>query len=225
MAACDFDMRFTYVLAGWEGSIADGFLFSKAVDESGLVIPEGKFYLADAGFATTTGLLLPYRGVRYHLREWAQGNQKPQNRNELYNLRHSSARNVIERVFGVMKRRFKIIREGNSYDLMMNAKIVSALAAIHNFIRTHDFGDVPEPWNEDDDDDLTTNIGVTGGLRSAAATTAAATQLRDTIANAMWEQYSAEIESRRARRRDQAQRRRAATDRARRNGQIVRPPR
>lgn len=31
---------------------------------------------------------------------------RPQNREELYNLRHASARNVVERIFGVVKRRF-----------------------------------------------------------------------------------------------------------------------
>lgn len=36
------------------------------------LIPEGKFYLADAGFASCDTLLVPYRGVRYHLAEWGR---------------------------------------------------------------------------------------------------------------------------------------------------------
>jgi len=222
LAACDFDMRFTYILSGWEGSVADGFLFSKAISSFGLEIPRGKYYLADAGFAMVPGMLIPFRGVRYHLREWAQGNQKPQNRNELYNLRHASARNVIERVFGVMKRRFKIIREANGYDLKTNAKVMSALVALHNFLRHHDADDIPEPWTEDDDDDnpADNETGATGQAATRRIST-----LRDGIADAMWEEYSAVIAQRRATRRAQADRRRASLARARALGQIPQPAR
>jgi len=37
-------------------------------------IPPGKVYLADAGFAACDELLVPYRGVRYHLAEWGWAN-------------------------------------------------------------------------------------------------------------------------------------------------------
>ena len=50
-----------------------------------------------------------HRGVRYHLKEWERGNRRPQNKEELFNLRHSSLRNVIERTFGVLKKRFGIL--------------------------------------------------------------------------------------------------------------------
>ena len=73
LAACTFDMSFCYILSGWEGSIADSSLFDKTQAAS-LYIPEGKYYLADAGFALCDSLLVPYRGVHYHLREWAASN-------------------------------------------------------------------------------------------------------------------------------------------------------
>jgi hypothetical protein len=73
LACCTFDMRFCYVLSGWEGSISDSALFEEA-RARGLAVPEGKYYLADAGFAGCDALLVPYRGVRYHLREWASAN-------------------------------------------------------------------------------------------------------------------------------------------------------
>ena len=42
-AACDFDMKFTYVLAGWEGTISDSRILKDAfVREDPLVIPEGQ---------------------------------------------------------------------------------------------------------------------------------------------------------------------------------------
>lgn len=69
LAACDWDMIFLFILTGWEGSAADGYLFEEAITH-GLNIPEGKFYVADAGFPLCDKLLVPYRNVRYHLREW-----------------------------------------------------------------------------------------------------------------------------------------------------------
>jgi len=43
-AACDFDMKFTYVLAGWEGTASDSRIFKDAlVRDNHLVIPEGYF--------------------------------------------------------------------------------------------------------------------------------------------------------------------------------------
>lgn len=35
---------------------------------------------------------------------------RPKNEKELYNLRHSSCRNIIERAFGIAKGRFKVSR-------------------------------------------------------------------------------------------------------------------
>ncbi|KAK2442379.1 hypothetical protein QL285_013576 [Trifolium repens] len=68
LAACNFDMKFTYVLAGWEGTAFDSRILKDALTKQDpLIIPEGKFYLGDAGFMLKRGLLTPYRGVRYHL--------------------------------------------------------------------------------------------------------------------------------------------------------------
>jgi hypothetical protein len=48
--------------------------------------------------------MAPYRGTRYYLKEQQQANQRPQNAKELFNLCYSSLRNVIKRIFGVLKR-------------------------------------------------------------------------------------------------------------------------
>lgn len=69
LAACTFDMRFCYVLSGWEGSAADSQIFDYA-HCSTFAMPDGYYYLADAGFLSCRVLLVPYRGVRYYLREW-----------------------------------------------------------------------------------------------------------------------------------------------------------
>jgi hypothetical protein len=36
------------------------------------IIPNGKYYLADAGYPSCSQLLIPYRGIRYHLAEWGR---------------------------------------------------------------------------------------------------------------------------------------------------------
>ncbi|KAF0702591.1 hypothetical protein AaE_015832 [Aphanomyces astaci] len=115
LAACTFDLKFTYVLAGWEGSASDGRVLEDALLNKGFVIPPGKMYLGDAGYGLRLNLLTPYRGVRYHLREWSLGNQKPQSPKELYNLRHAQQRNCIERIFGVLKKRFRILVTAPEY--------------------------------------------------------------------------------------------------------------
>jgi hypothetical protein len=69
LAVCSFDLRFLYVLTGIEGSASDLSIFHLARQTSFPILP-GRFYLADAGFGACDTLLVPYRGVRYHLKEW-----------------------------------------------------------------------------------------------------------------------------------------------------------
>jgi DDE superfamily endonuclease len=68
---CSFDLTFVYALTGWEGSATDARIYEKA-ESTDLHIPEGKYYLADAGYPLSHKLLVPYRGVRYHLAEWGR---------------------------------------------------------------------------------------------------------------------------------------------------------
>ena len=71
LIACSFDLMFAYVLSGWEGSAADVLIFHN-VHQTDFPIPNKKYYLADAGFPLCPELLVPYRGVRYHLAEWGR---------------------------------------------------------------------------------------------------------------------------------------------------------
>ena len=71
LAACDFDLKFIYILSGWEGSAADSRIFEYARGKD-LGLPPGCYYLADAGFPLCDILMTPYRGKRYHLKEWGK---------------------------------------------------------------------------------------------------------------------------------------------------------
>ncbi|XP_059636049.1 uncharacterized protein LOC132278265 [Cornus florida] len=54
MAACSFDMKFTFVWVGWEGSAHDSRILNEAL---------GKYYVVDAGYANMLGYLAPYKGL------------------------------------------------------------------------------------------------------------------------------------------------------------------
>ena len=66
-----------------------------------------------------SGFLSPYRGERYHLSHYRAGGP-PQGMKELFNRRHASLRNVIERCFGVLKARFPILNAMPSYNSLHN---------------------------------------------------------------------------------------------------------
>ena len=70
---CDFDMKFMYMLTGWEGSATDSWVYDDAIS-SDLQIPDGKYLLTDGGYLLCHKLLVPYRGIRYHLSEWGRAN-------------------------------------------------------------------------------------------------------------------------------------------------------
>jgi hypothetical protein len=109
LATVDFDLKFTYILAGWEGSADDASILNDSLNRSnGIHLPECKFYLGDAGYACRPGILSPFKKTRYHLNEFSSRN-RPQNAEELFNLRHSSLRVTIERAFAALKNRFKIL--------------------------------------------------------------------------------------------------------------------
>jgi hypothetical protein len=93
----------------------------------------GYFYLADAGYAARPGILPPYRGVRYHLKEF-QETRQPESPKELFNHKHSSLRTSIERAFGTLKNRFKILTSQPFFPLRTQVKIVLACCTLHNFI-------------------------------------------------------------------------------------------
>ncbi|KAL2230881.1 UNVERIFIED_CONTAM: hypothetical protein Sindi_1682500 [Sesamum indicum] len=134
-------MQFIYVLSGWEGSAADSRVLRDAVHrQGGLRIPTahcaGQYYLCDNGYVNADGFLTPYRGVWYHLREWESGAGGPQNKYEFFNLKHSSARNVIEHTFGLLKMRRGILRSQSFYPIKVQNRIILTCCLLHNFLRT-----------------------------------------------------------------------------------------
>jgi hypothetical protein len=56
---------------------------------------------------------------------------------------------VIERIFGCMKKRYKILVIAPEYSIHAQARLICALAVIHKFIRIFDLEDLPAPPEDD----------------------------------------------------------------------------
>ncbi|KAK4275501.1 hypothetical protein QN277_018572 [Acacia crassicarpa] len=196
LAACTFDLKFTYVLVGWEGTASDSRIIKDALSrEDCLKIPQGKYYLVDAGFMLTSGLITPYRGVRYHLKEYS-GRNPPQNYKELFNLRHSSLRNAIERAFGVLKKRFVILSSAAepNYGIKPQKFIIVACCILHNYLMTVEPGEelIRQVDNELAGEDHSYEDSAPRGDRSEAAR---GELIRDAIAQQMWTDYANNAEN------------------------------
>lgn len=145
LIACDFSGRFIYVLAGWEGSAHDWKVYEDAIRKD-LVIPEGKYLLADAGFHNSHRLLVPFRGIRYHLQETARSGLRPRTAEELYNLRHSQFRINVEILLGRHKGCFRILTARPCFSVPIQVKVIYATAGLINWMMENG---IEIPWRNE----------------------------------------------------------------------------
>ncbi|GLU12156.1 hypothetical protein SLE2022_288590 [Rubroshorea leprosula] len=144
LAACTFDLQFIFVYPGWEGSVTDSRVLRAVLDDPDQnfpPIPEGKYYLVDAGYVNLEGFIAPYPGVRYHLHDYRGANKLPRSARELFNHRHYCLTSVIRRCFHVLKTRFPILKLTTQYAFHVQRDIVIAACVLHNFIRREDRND------------------------------------------------------------------------------------
>lgn len=134
LVACSFDMKFHYVLAGWEGSAPDMRVLNSALTRRNkLEVPDGKYYLVDCKYANVPGFIAPYPGVSDSHLEFG-GGFHPRDARELFNQRHSILSNVTDRTFAALKERFPILMSAPPYPLTTQVKLVVAACALHNYI-------------------------------------------------------------------------------------------
>nr|XP_023914909.1 uncharacterized protein LOC112026451 [Quercus suber] len=155
------------------------------------VITRGKYYLVDAEFMLRSTLLAPYRGVRYHLKEYSRN--PPQNPKELFNLRHVSLRNVIERAFVVLKKRFPIIASSNepSYRVQTQKKMILVCCILRNDLIAADPDDgILHEVDEEilNNPELHEQLGAQRVRNNDDA--AQGEILRNSIATGMWRDYT-----------------------------------
>ncbi|XP_019055946.1 PREDICTED: uncharacterized protein LOC104613038 [Nelumbo nucifera] len=178
-------------------------LSSAMAREHQLHVPQGKYYLVNAGFALKSGFLTPYRSTRYHLKEW--GAYQPENPKELFNLRHASLRNAVERIFGVLKKWFPLLVSEQHYPFKTQVKFVSACCILHNHVMgvdpydrimskyDHDAAEGAEIDADDREvvDDVVDDIQVFQPSQhiSRNESVREGHRLREEIANQMWADY------------------------------------
>ncbi|KAL0006928.1 hypothetical protein SO802_008430 [Lithocarpus litseifolius] len=200
MCACNFDMRFTYVHSGWEGSANDSRVMQDALGHAEYEFPwppRGSYYLVDSGYVIGSAFLPPHKSARYHAQEFRGVNRQPTTPQELFNYRHSSLRMVIERCFGVLKARFPILTEMHSFSISRQRLLVTTCCALHNFIRMYNRADeMFHVWegsfvpNSDANPVGAARVG-SGGTEEAfnARAQRAMSEYRDAITAAMWADY------------------------------------
>jgi DDE superfamily endonuclease len=179
-------MRFVYILAGWEGSAHDARVLSDAQITYNFITPKGRYWLGDAGYGNSEFVMAPYRGVKYHLKEVRQSDQKPENAKELFNLRHSSLRNVIERIFGVLKRQWQILGgKGCEYSIDTQVDLFCALIGLYNFGKQYREEDLfIDNTTPIDISDISIEESEVIGVGNVWMN-----QKRDEIATRMWNEY------------------------------------
>jgi hypothetical protein len=81
-------------------------------------------------------------------------------------LRHSSLRNVIERIFGVLKKQWQIVGgKGYEYSIQTQVALFCCVIGLYNFRKQHGEVDIFESdsWIDDDidniDEDVSNSVG------------------------------------------------------------------
>ncbi|KAI7934986.1 hypothetical protein MJO28_016383 [Puccinia striiformis f. sp. tritici] len=170
LAVVNFDLEFLYVLAGWEGSTHNSRVIADAFDK-GFSILDGQFYLAEQA---TCGL-------------------KPATPKELFNLRHASLQNVVERIFGCLKAKFKILTSPLEHNVHSQVQLVYAITMLWNFLRYHNQYEVIPQADELDQSDqnageLATNPSGSLHRRSREEDSHMVSK-RNQMAAKIWNQY------------------------------------
>ncbi|WVZ71360.1 hypothetical protein U9M48_019953 [Paspalum notatum var. saurae] len=147
--------------------------------DDGLRVPQGKYFLVDAGYAAKRGFLPPYRSTRYHLREF--GTRRPQNPKKLFNLRHLALRVTVKRAFGALKNRFKILYNKPFHPYPTQVELVLACCILHNWILRYGVDEhVPSEafWEGNQEQD--------SGIDDNNPDNLAWVAMRDMLADQMW---------------------------------------
>lgn len=117
-------MEFQDIVARWPGSTHDATIFDASHLHAKFIQGEMQdgILLGDNGYPCTKFLMTPLLQTHNH----------PE---ELYNESQIRTRNVIERAFGIWKRRFPILATGIRLSITTAQAIVVATAVLHNVAR------------------------------------------------------------------------------------------
>ena len=137
---CDAECRVLDIVARWPGSTHDSRILQNSCIfsqfEQGKY--QQKFLLGDGGYPSKSYLLTPL--------------QNPASDAETrYNVAHARARNVIEKFFGMWKRKFSILGQDSRIRVKIETAmtLIVACAVIHNLAKSE--GEPDEGVELDDD--------------------------------------------------------------------------
>ncbi|SCV67004.1 BQ2448_5650 [Microbotryum intermedium] len=149
MTVCTFDQRFGPIFAGTPGTVPD----QQVLDlwrEEGFQAPQGEYYLGGSGLTMAKDVMPPYSRARYILSDWCPDPygpdhvdtpMPPQNKKELFNLRHAGLCHNVDRLVYVAKRPFQWFEVAKrDYDHKMQKQILTVSAFLFNFINISEIG-------------------------------------------------------------------------------------
>lgn len=104
-------------------------------------------------------------------------------------MKHASARNVIERCFGLLKMRWDIIRNSNFYPIKLQGRIIMACCLLHNHIRANMPVDPIEIQMDAGSQNEEETIQLEGEPITSVEPTLEWTNWRHNLANQMFKQW------------------------------------
>ena len=138
-AICDHSMRFIDVITGYSGRCHDQRVFSEGVVGTSLHSGGPLSDLFRSGARVISGVRVPFIIVAdsaYTCTEFVLPAVKQQSANtpkkSRFNKKHASTRNVIERSFGVLKRRWQCLLSAMELNLLNVVDVISACFILHN---------------------------------------------------------------------------------------------
>uniref|UniRef100_A0A803JJL4 Putative nuclease HARBI1 n=1 Tax=Xenopus tropicalis TaxID=8364 RepID=A0A803JJL4_XENTR len=127
---CDSHLRIMSVRSGFPGSVHDAHILRQSLLNGSASTHNFSFLLGDAGYGVLPWLMTPVRFPR-----------TPAQRR--YNRAHRKTRNVIERLFGVLKSRFRCLSVTGGallYSPIKVSEIIVVCAMLHNVAMDHGLG-------------------------------------------------------------------------------------
>ncbi|XP_050938814.1 uncharacterized protein LOC127148662 [Cucumis melo] len=117
------------------GPAADSRILRDAISRpNGLKVPKDDIlwhYTYECNFAINSCDILI---VQCDHKKWRGTENAPSTSKEFFNMKHSSARNVIKREFGVLKGRWTILRGKSYYPVEVQCRTILACCLLHNLI-------------------------------------------------------------------------------------------
>uniref|UniRef100_A0A2N9EMF2 Uncharacterized protein n=1 Tax=Fagus sylvatica TaxID=28930 RepID=A0A2N9EMF2_FAGSY len=175
LGVCTQDLKFIYVLTGWEGSAADSRILRNAVFRTNGLRAFITFVMRDIPMAKDF--------LRHIERSYSKVDGQSLARN--VNMKHCLARNVIERCFGLLKGRWAILRTKSFYPVKIQCRIITACCLLHNHIRR----EMPIDPLENELSEVTSGQGLDGDVIRYVETSDIWSTWRDDLAKEMFNKW------------------------------------